>query len=173
MPVCSFCSTVNHIPLFPWLHQLRLLTVTHCWMLNGEGITSTSKFCVWHLEWLKLNMALRPPSVLSSTYKIASKSTNWFKSYTTPGVQTYAILEWWTLPAMSSPQYKISCKSTIRFNVLTFSCLPCSYFWFLVEVVLLKVVHTLKQWFPNFFGKLPPLFHKLIPSAPYPTLPYK
>jgi hypothetical protein len=29
---------------------------------------------------------------------------------------------------------------------------------------------SLNQWFPNFFGPPPSWFHKLIPSAPYPTL---
>jgi hypothetical protein len=29
---------------------------------------------------------------------------------------------------------------------------------------------VIEQWFPNFFGPPPSWFHKLIPSAPYPTL---
>jgi hypothetical protein len=45
---------------------------------------------------------------------------------------------------------------------------------FLLKRVLLTnsgdVFKPLDQWFPNFFGPPPPWFHKIIPSAPYPTL---
>jgi hypothetical protein len=83
MPLCHFCSIVNHMPSFPWLHQLCLFTVTYCWTrLNGESITSISEFWMSNiLEWFKLrdtNMAL----MSSFTYKISSKSIHRFKSYT-------------------------------------------------------------------------------------------
>jgi hypothetical protein len=55
-PLGPFCSILNHLPSFLWLHQQCLPIVTHCWArLSGVGIASTSEILPFAtVEWLKL-----------------------------------------------------------------------------------------------------------------------